>query len=104
MLTFTNYRDLSDAYPVISANLRTIIHDDDIEEPFMWSLGGDVHIVETEEEYRKILSENSSFDMAEEIVEGWFLLLSITNNAGGHSYYVPIGMVPTNDRPTSYNA
>jgi len=104
MLTFTNYRDLSDAYPVISANLQKILFEGDYDEPFMWSLGGDVHVIETKEEYRELLAKSAMFDVAEPMDDDWFLIVDITNNGGGPSYYVPMAIIDNEDRPQSFNA
>ncbi len=105
MIVFTNFADLNDHYPDIADNLKSFLTEDEIQEPdFLSTLGGDVHIIDTQEEYLQVLSENASWDMAEEILPGWFFLLTCNNNAGGPSYYIPTAILPEGDRPVSYNA
>ena len=105
MIVFTNFADLNDHYPDIAENLTKFLTPEDIaEEDFLGTLGGDVHIIDTREEYLHVLKENDTWDMAEEIIPGWFLLLNCNNNAGGPSYYIPTCILQEGDRPESYNA
>jgi hypothetical protein len=104
MIVFTKFRDLRDHYPDISEDIRSILPSNNLNEDFMWSLGGDVHIIDTQEEYLHVLKENEGWDIAEERIPGWFLLVNCNNNAGGPSYYIPTAILPEGDRPVSYNA
>ncbi len=104
MIVFNKFRDLQDHYPEISEHIRSVISADDLEEEFSWSLGGDVHIIDTQEEYLHISRGNEYWDVAEEAMPGWFLLVDINNNGGGPSYYIPTAILPEGDRPVSYNA
>jgi len=104
MQVFTKYDDLSDHYPDIAEAIAKHISRDDLSEDFSWTLGGDVHVVDTYEEYLKILSENDGWDVAEGTLPGWFFLLNCNNNAGGPSYYIPMVLTNHEDRPTSVYA
>jgi hypothetical protein len=100
MKTYTNYHDLKSAYPEIAAVTRTVLTDDDIKEPFLWGLGGDVFVCESKEEFDKVTQENQYPEMAEEIIEGWFLIFYVSNNGGGPSYYCPMRYLDRNNLPS----
>lgn len=97
MKTYESFSELNDDYPEIHDSIASFLTEEDLQETCMWSLGGDVHIIETEEEYREMLDDHDFLDMAEETIPGWFLFLLCTNNAGGPSYYVPTHMVNATD-------
>lgn len=84
--------------------------DDSEENDFAWSLGGYMHICETEEDLQNIIGLDwkweeehgrppnvtevaTSWDACDYVfgdpATGWGIFLLCTNNAGGHVYYVP---------------
>ena len=97
MQVFESFNELNDYYPAIYDGVASFLTEEDLQEPINGALGGDICIIETEEEYRKMLTELYIRDMAEEVTPGWFLFLLCTNNAGGTSYYVPTSMVKPED-------
>ena len=88
MKTFTNLAQLSDYNYYLSLFIEGYIDRSDRHEEFMWSLGGDVHVIETAEDYLKVLKENQFFDISEDINDSWHLLVVINNNSGGPTYFV----------------
>lgn len=88
MKTFTNLAQLSDYNRYLSLHIEGHIDRSDRHEDFMWSLGGNVHVIEGADDYLKVLKENGFFDISEDINDNWHLLVVINNNSGGPSYFV----------------
>ena len=71
------------------------------ETEFEWLFGGDVHLIETEEDLNQIIGLNgksvvdsiNSWDLANytlnDITTGWFEFFLANNCGGGHAYFVP---------------
>ena len=99
MQVFETFQSLNDSYPEIHDQISQFASADDYPgQPLSWVFGGDVYVVETEEEYREMLEEHQFFDIAELVIDGkWFNFFIANNNAGGPSYYVPPSFVKTTD-------
>lgn len=89
MKTFNYLSDLSEHNSVLAVVISAVIDDSDKSKEFMWSLGGEVHVIETQEEFDEMNKENNFFDIAEEVLDGWYQFVVINNNSGGPSWFVP---------------
>jgi hypothetical protein len=98
MKTITNIKDLdnSDLSKEYKAGVRRIgeefsIPDDEYD--FGLQLGGDIHIVESIEDFQDVMNNMGLCDYADYIGQSqdprYWTLLYCTNNAGGPSYLVP---------------
>lgn len=98
MKTITNIKDLdnTDLSKEYKAYIRRIgeefsIPDDEYD--FGLQLGGDIHIVESIEDYNEMVNTMGPLDYADYIGQSqdprYWTLLFCTNNAGGPSYLVP---------------
>ncbi len=69
--------------------LSQMLSADDLLDTFQWSIGGDVHILETQAEVDHLL-QTTQFDIWEFVVPGNFYMgVNINNNAGGPTYFIP---------------
>jgi hypothetical protein len=89
MQVYTRITTLADDHPELADIINKHLSASDLIEDFMWSLGGDVHVVETQEEYDHLISTEAFFDIAEEVGYEWFQFVVINNNAGGPTWFVP---------------
>jgi hypothetical protein len=98
------------------SQIEAILKDSTEPQEFMYELGGDVHICENEEDLKQIESvdfewarqhndkwpnatdQGMSWDCCDYVLSsrstGWVIFLLCTNNAGGHTYYVPEALWP----------
>jgi len=89
MKTFTQLSTLAAEYPKLATQLSCWIPAADIHKSFQWNLGGDVYVVESQEEYLSMFADNAPFDIVEEDwVPGWSMLALINNNSGGPTWFV----------------
>lgn len=89
MKTFTNLSDLQDYNHYLAEHIQASIDRSDRNEPFMWSLGGDVHVITTLDEALEYIKTNEYFDICEDINDSWTLFVVINNNSGGPTYFIP---------------
>lgn len=95
MKTFEYLSDLADYNSFLAEHISKHIDRSDRDESFSWVLGGDVYIISTVEEYRKVIAENQFFDIAEDINDSWHMLWVANNNAGGPTYFVDRDIMET---------
>lgn len=89
MKVFEYLSDLADYNSFLADHISSHIDISDRDEMFSWTLGGDVHVITTVEDFNKVMSENVFFDIAEDINDSWHMLFVATNNSGGPTYFVP---------------
>ena len=87
---------------ILKNDIPSFMHDF-IDIDFMYYLGGYVHVVENfddlkeittwkeknDTEWYNIIEKADEFDVLEKLNNHYFLVYNVTNNSGGHSYYVP---------------
>jgi hypothetical protein len=90
MLTFQNLRDLDRYHPTLANHIAEDLPDDCLHETFMWSIGGDVFVLEDASEWDYLDSESRfEFDVWEEVNDEWIMAVAINNNSGGPTYFIP---------------
>lgn len=99
MIVFKNLNELKKGPKPIYEDILECISPTDYKDPFLTSIGGDVHLVENLEDLSQISINGTSlndavvqgFDAVEYVgTEDEFIMcLIINNNAGGPSYFIP---------------
>ena len=98
------YSMLSSAYTtafaweeVTKANLFKDVYPDLVEEeaPFEDVFGGRFVLLETKEDLQLLLDEGEPIilDVADKVAVSLYCLISISNNEGGTSYYLPMDLI-----------
>jgi hypothetical protein len=93
MKTFENLPSLFDYNEFLADHIAKHIDGADRNEPFMWSLGGDVNVIDTVKDYAKFLAGNDYFDISEDINDSWHMIVVINNNSGGPTYFIPLDIM-----------
>lgn len=98
MKTYNHLRTLKSEHPELAQVVMSAIAPDYFDDEFMSTLGGYVFVVDSKEEYHRVLDENTYFDIAEEPTPEWLMLVCMNNNAGGPTWFVPTTFVTLEDR------
>jgi hypothetical protein len=106
MKTYKNFKELNNADPLIYSEIFDISDIVDFEEPFTFSLGGDIIVIEslnelenvvtyTDEGFRMVSSNVTKdlglYDVLEYLGPNkeFLMLVYITNNSGGITWFIP---------------
>jgi hypothetical protein len=89
MKTFTNLDQLIAFNTTLAGIITAQIMEDDLKETFMYSLGGDVHVGTTKEDYKELMAMIPQFDYITSLNGEWEVAGIINNNSGGPTYFFP---------------
>jgi hypothetical protein len=90
MKVFKDLASLDEAPPEMTEEHHSIIHIDDVGQPFLDIFGGDWFLIENVEDIKNILPP--PYDIVE-WKKDYLMLVVINNNSGGPCYFVPRAIV-----------
>ena len=89
MKTFTTLAALADYNHFLAEHIGASIDRSDYDQPFMWSLGGDVTVIENSKDAAMFIKSSDYFDIAEDINDSWKMFVVVNNNSGGPTTFIP---------------